>query len=77
MLLENKKGFTLESLNTAAYDSSLPGFEQMIPALVKAWDNTPVDKLTEQIKVLRAWDLRWGVDSVATSLAVETTRGRP
>ena len=70
MLLENKKGFTLESLNTAAYDSYLPGFEQMIPALVKAWDNTPVDKLTEQIKVLRAWDLRWGVDSVATSLAV-------
>lgn len=70
MLLEKKKDFTLESLNAAAYDSYLPGFEKSIPALVKAWETTPVDKLAEQIKVLRGWDLRWGVDSVATSLAV-------
>jgi acyl-homoserine-lactone acylase len=27
-------------------------------------------KLAEQIQVLRGWDLRWGVDSVPTSLAV-------
>ena len=80
MLLENKKGFTLESLNAAAYDSYLPGFEKSIPALVKAWDDTPVEKLAEQIKILRAWDLRWGVDSVATSLAVfygEELRRKP
>lgn len=80
MLLENKKGFTLESLNAAAYDSYLPGFEKSIPALVKAWDDTPVEKLAEQIKILRAWDLRWGVDSVATSLAVfygEEIRRKP
>ncbi len=80
MLLENKKDFTLESLNAAAYDSYLPGFEKLIPALVKAWEDMPVDKLAEQIKVLRAWDLRWGVDSVATSLAVfygEEIRRKP
>jgi acyl-homoserine lactone acylase PvdQ len=70
MLLEKKKDYTLESLNAAAYDSYLPGFEKLIPALVKAWEDTPVEKLAEQIKVLRGWDLRWGVDSVATSLAV-------
>jgi acyl-homoserine lactone acylase PvdQ len=70
MLLEKKKDFTLESLNKAAYDSYLPWFETPLPALIKAWDEAPVDKLAEQINVLRAWDLRWGVDSVATSLAV-------
>jgi acyl-homoserine lactone acylase PvdQ len=70
MLLEKKKDFTLESLNAAAYDSYLPGFEKLIPALVKAWEDTPVQNLAEQIKVLRGWDLRWGVNSVATSLAV-------
>ena len=70
MLLDKKKDYTLESLNAAAYDSYLPGFEKLIPALVKAWEDTPVEKLAEQIKVLRGWDLRWGVDSVATSLAV-------
>jgi acyl-homoserine-lactone acylase len=69
-VLENKKDFTLESLNAAAYDSYLPWFEKTLPALIKAWDNAKADKLTEQIAVLRGWDLRWSVDSVATSLAV-------
>lgn len=69
-VLENKKDFTLESLNAAAYDSYLPWFEKTIPALVKAWDAAPVEKLKEQIETLRAWDLRWSMDSVPTSLAV-------
>jgi acyl-homoserine lactone acylase PvdQ len=74
-LLENKKDFTLDSLIAAAYDSYLPWFEKPIPALVKAWDDTPAtnplkDKVAEQIKLLRTWDLRWGVTSVPTSLAV-------
>jgi acyl-homoserine lactone acylase PvdQ len=78
-LLENKKDFTLDSLIAAAYDSYLPAFAEMIPALVKAWDNAPAGdplkvKLAEQIALLRAWDLRWPTDSkadsTATSLAV-------
>ena len=74
-LLENKKDFTLESLNTAAYDTQMPFFEKPIPALVKAWDalsaNDPLKpKLADQIKLLRAWDYRWSVDSVETSLAI-------
>ena len=73
-LLENKKDFTLESLNTAAYDSQMPFFEKPIPALVKAWDalaaNDPLKaKLAGQIKLLRGWNYRWSVDSVETSLA--------
>ena len=69
-LLENTKDFTLESLRAAAYESYLPWFAKAIPALIKAYDEKPDEKLAEQIAVLRAWDFRWGVDSVATSLAV-------
>ncbi|MGH9945869.1 MAG: penicillin acylase family protein [Pyrinomonadaceae bacterium] len=75
MVLENKKDFTLESLNAAAYDSYLPWFEKPLPALLKAWDETPESNplrgnLSEQIEVLRKWDRRWSTDSVATSLAI-------
>jgi acyl-homoserine-lactone acylase len=74
-VLENKKDFTLDSLIAAAYDSYLPWFEKPMPALIKAWDNIPTSnplkaKTADQIAILRAWDYRWGVNSVATSLAV-------
>ena len=74
-VLKDKKDFTLESLNAAAYDSYLPWFEKTIAALVAAWANTPAAsplkaKLTDQVSMLKAWDLRWSVDSVPTSLAV-------
>jgi acyl-homoserine lactone acylase PvdQ len=69
-ILQNKKDFTLDSLIAAAYDSYLPWFEKTIPALVKAWDYMPSQELAPQIDLLRKWDLRWGVDSVPTSLAV-------
>ena len=74
-VLENRKDFTLEKLQAAAYDSYLTWFEKPIPALIKAWDATnesdPLKaRIAEQIALLRKWDLRWGVDSVATSLAV-------
>lgn len=74
-LLENKKDFSLESLNDAAYSSQMPFFEKPIPALAKAWDalaaGDPLKaKLAEQIKLLRGWNYRWSVDSVETSLAV-------
>jgi len=74
-VLENKKDFTLDSLIAAAFDSYLTWFEKPIPALVKAWDDSPAtdplkDKVAEQIGLLRAWDLRWDVTSVPTSLAV-------
>ncbi len=74
-VLQNKKDFTIDSLIAAAYDSYLPWFEKPIPALVKAWDQTPDSnplkaKTAAQIALLRAWDFRWGVKSVPTSLAV-------
>src|SRR5205809_3167964 len=74
-VLEDKKDFTLSSLIAAAYDSYLTWVEKPVPTLIKAWDETPAvmplkTKVAEQIAILRGWDLRWGVNSVPTSLAV-------
>jgi acyl-homoserine lactone acylase PvdQ len=67
-VLRNKKDFTLDSLMAAAYDSYLPWFEKTLPALLKAGRTNAT--LKEQLETLKKWDLRWGVDSIATSLAV-------
>ena len=74
-VLQDKKDFTVDSLIAAAYDSYLPWFEKPVPCLVKALDDATPDnplktKLAEPIEALRKWDLRWGVSSVPTSLAV-------
>jgi acyl-homoserine lactone acylase PvdQ len=74
-VLESNKDFTLASLVTAAYDSYLTWFEKPIPTLVRAWDQTPATnplkaKTSDQIALLRSWDLRWSATSVPTSLAV-------
>ena len=74
-VLRGRKDFTLEGLRQAAYDSYLTWFEKPVPALIKAFDSLPATdaskaKLAEQVEALRKWDLRWGVDSVPTSLAV-------
>jgi acyl-homoserine lactone acylase PvdQ len=74
-VLQDKKDFSVSSLIAAAYDSYLPWFEKPIPCLVKAWDDAPAGnpmkaKLADQVAALRGWDMRWGVASVPTSLAV-------
>ena len=74
-LLTGQKNWTMASLTAAAFDSYLPAFATMIPVLVKAYDGTAASnplksRLAREITVLRAWNDRWGVNSVATSLAV-------
>jgi acyl-homoserine-lactone acylase len=74
-VLQDKKDFTVDSLITAAYDSYLPWFEKPVSCVVEAWDEAPAEgsmktKLAEPIEKLRKWDLRWGVNSVPTSLAM-------
>ena len=74
-VLQDKKDFTVDSLIAAAYDSYLTWFEKPVPCLIKAWEDAPADnplktKLAEPVEALRKWDLRWGVNSVPTSLAV-------
>src|SRR5206468_7630417 len=73
-VLEGKTDWTMTSLTAAAFDSYLPAFERMIPPLLAAYDQAASDslkaKLAEPIATLRAWEYRWGAESVPTSLAV-------
>ncbi len=74
-VLEGHTDFTIESLRAAAFDSYLPWFARTIPVLLKGWDALPANapqklQLAGQIAALRAWDDRWSIDSVPTSLAV-------
>jgi acyl-homoserine-lactone acylase len=72
-LLQGKKDFTPDSLMAAAYDSYLPWFIKPLSGLKRAWaaaDAQTKAQLADQMAVLQRWDLRWGVDSVATSLAI-------
>ena len=75
LLLSGRRGWTLESLRAAAYDSFQPGFARLAPMLVAAYDRlgsaSPMKaRLAGPVAALRGWDHRWGVDSVPTSLAV-------
>jgi acyl-homoserine-lactone acylase len=74
-VFDGKKDFTVDGLIKAAYDSYLPAFEREVPALVKAFDQTPSTdplkaKLGDEIAMLKGWDFRWSVASVPTALAV-------
>jgi len=74
-LLTGSKGWTLEKLQAAAYDSYQPGFAELIPALVRAYDALPSSDarkadLAGPIGVLRSWNYRWSTDSVAQSLGM-------
>jgi acyl-homoserine-lactone acylase len=74
-VLDNRKDFTIASLRDAAFDSYLPAFAALVPALVDAYDKTsdadPLKpRLAEQIATLRGWDFRWSASSVPTALAV-------
>jgi acyl-homoserine-lactone acylase len=65
----------MASLTAVGYDSWLPSFPLMLPPLLRAYDALPPSDprraaLAGPVEVLRAWDHRWGVHSVATSLAV-------
>ena len=74
-VLKDAKGFTLDSLIAAAYDSHLTAFEPLVPQLLKDFEALPANDprkaaLAEQVASLRGWDLRYGVDSLPTSLAI-------
>lgn len=73
-VLQGRKDFTLDGLIAAAYDSYLPAMEQLIPPVVAAWDALPASdplktRLAVPVRTLRSWDYRFGVASVAMTLA--------
>ena len=70
-VLTDISGLTLDKLIEAAYDTYLPGFEQLVPGLIEAYEQageTPA-VVTDAIDVLRDWDYRVSADSVAMTLA--------
>jgi acyl-homoserine-lactone acylase len=74
-VLPGQHDFTMISLTAAAFDSYQPAFAMMVPRLLTAYDAAPASdpltaKLAGQIRVLRDWNFRWGINSIATSLAV-------
>jgi acyl-homoserine-lactone acylase len=74
-LFTGSKDWTMAKLAAADFDSYLPAFARLIPVLIKDYDALPKSdalkaKLADPIAVLRHWDYRWGINSVATSLAV-------
>jgi acyl-homoserine-lactone acylase len=74
-MLTGSRGWTLERLQSAAYDSYQPGFAALLPPLMQAFDRLPAGdprkkRLAGPIAALRGWNYRWSADSVAQSLAM-------
>ncbi|MEO7157531.1 MAG: penicillin acylase family protein, partial [Vicinamibacterales bacterium] len=74
-LLPELRDVTMTSLRDAAFDSYMPAFGIMVPAVIRAYDGLTVgdsmrDKLAGQVGALRSWNHCWSAASVATSLAI-------
>jgi len=73
--VHDKQGVTIDSLIAASYDTRLQAFEALVPAVVADHEALPAGdprqaQLKDQIAALRGWNLRYGIDSVPTSLAI-------
>ncbi|PSL01492.1 penicillin acylase family protein [Cecembia rubra] len=74
-LLAGQTDFTLETLIAAAYEPTLMAFEPLVPALQKAFEGLPDSdprkkSLIEPMNMLVNWDLKSGINSIGTSLAI-------
>jgi acyl-homoserine-lactone acylase len=74
-LLNGSKGWTVEKLQAAAYDSYQPGFAELVPMLVRAFDALPSSDPRERelrplVATLRSWNFRWSAQSIPQSLAM-------
>lgn len=75
-VLSQKSNFTLDTLIAAANDPHLAGFDELIPALIAAYQTVSADSINksqdvaEAVQMLRNWDKSYGVTSVGTTLAI-------
>lgn len=71
-VLERNNRYTLDDLIKAAYDPHLVAFEDLIPALVKAYAEVPKadPQLQGAINLLQAWDANLDTASVAGTVAI-------
>jgi len=73
-LLTQPGPWSLDRLQTAAYDSAQPSFEVLVPMLDAAWKALPANdprraRLAEPIAALTSWDKRWGITSIPNTVA--------
>ncbi|MEM9301074.1 MAG: penicillin acylase family protein [Pseudomonadota bacterium] len=70
-LLQDAEDLTLDGLIDLAYDPTLVGFDALLGGLIEAWDAHADDHpaLADPIAILRFWDRRVALDSVAMTLA--------
>ena len=67
----------LDKLIAIGYNTYLSAFENLVPALIKAYDklstagDSSIKVLEKPISILRNWDFHSAENSVATSLAIE------
>ncbi|HWI89184.1 MAG TPA: penicillin acylase family protein [Sphingomicrobium sp.] len=73
-LLTQPGRWSLDRLQTAAFDSAQPSWEVLVPMLASAWKALPPTdprrgRLAEPIAALSSWDKRWSVTSIPNTLA--------
>lgn len=75
-LLNEENSLSLERLITVAYDSYLPGFENLVPAFVQAFEeeaagnDTLRSKYAEPMESIRKWNMRFSQTSIPTTIAM-------
>jgi len=69
-LLNNSKDLTLDKLIELAYDTYLPGAEQLMSGLIEAYDNDPKGGKEAQsaMEILKNWDFRVSKTSKAMTI---------
>lgn len=75
-LLEKSVKYNLDKVIATGYDTYLPAFEVLIPALLRVYSQLPqsdplIKELEAPITLLKTWDYRSGENSEATTLAFE------
>lgn len=73
-LLNHDKKLTTDDVTAIGYDHYLAAFDVMLSPLFKAYgsaSDSVKQKLAEPVKILKDWDRRSAINSIATTLAVE------
>ncbi|WP_425389599.1 acylase [Ekhidna sp.] len=68
-LLSQVENISLDGLIDLGYNPYLSAFEKVIPGLVEAYDALGEPSISEEIEILREWDLKTSKESKAMSLA--------
>lgn len=75
-VLTRENSFTVDKLIAAGYDTYLAAFDELVPALARAFKTIqPTDSLysllAEPVAMISKWDLHAAENSIATTLAIE------